>query len=120
MYNLFLQNGQVLNVNKSGFEFNNENKFLKIRNLKRGHEGAYACIASNPISTLQRKFKITIEWKRQDGGWSEWSEFTYCSRSCGQGYRVKRRNCDNPKPRNGGKKCAGRDELYEYCEIRRC
>lgn len=50
-----------------------------------------------------------------DGNWSEWSEFTLCSVSCGGGRQNRSRTCTNPPPKNDGKYCAG-----ESSEIRPC
>ncbi|RNA19970.1 A disintegrin and metallo ase with thrombospondin motifs 20, partial [Brachionus plicatilis] len=55
-----------------------------------------------------------------DGGFSEWSEFTSCSRSCGGGVRKRYRTCDNPEPKNGGKYCVGKRVWYESCNTQNC
>ena len=52
-----------------------------------------------------------------DGGWSEWSDWSLCSQSCGPGYKSKSRTCTNPAPSGAGEKCSGesieRDECYK-------
>ena len=50
-----------------------------------------------------------------DGGWSEWSQFSPCSKTCGGGSITRFRNCNNPSPLNGGKNCPG-----EYFESQDC
>ena len=42
-----------------------------------------------------------------DGGWSEWSQFFPCSKTCGGGSITRFRNCNNPSPVDGGKDCPG-------------
>ena len=41
-----------------------------------------------------------------DGNYSSWSNFSICSKSCGNGTMERRRNCSNPKPQHGGKNCS--------------
>ena len=56
-----------------------------------------------------------------DGGWSDWSSWTRCTKSCGHGgTRVKKRKCDNPPPLNGGQQCSGFDKDEEICNDQNC
>lgn len=55
-----------------------------------------------------------------DGGWSEWSDWTKCSRPCGVGYQVQERKCDNPVPSDDGKNCEGDEDKYRYCKLTNC
>jgi len=43
-----------------------------------------------------------------DGQWGPWSGFSECSVECGYGKKERYRECNNPKPKNGGKDCEGR------------
>lgn len=52
-----------------------------------------------------------------NGGYSEWSEFTECSASCGEGEQIRERSCNNPLPENGGVGC---EELGKPFETRSC
>ncbi|XP_038045102.1 SCO-spondin-like [Patiria miniata] len=48
-----------------------------------------------------------------DGGWSGWTVWSSCDKTCGWGTRLRFRSCTNPIPRNGGKNCTedGRMEV---------
>ena len=42
------------------------------------------------------------------GNWSHWMEVLPCNKPCGGGgFRVLRRECNNPEPANGGNDCVG-------------
>ena len=41
-----------------------------------------------------------------DGGWSDWSQWSPCTNNI-NGMQMRTRRCVNPKPRFGGKLCAG-------------
>ena len=40
-----------------------------------------------------------------DGGWSDWSDTSECSVTCGEGEKTQSRLCNNPAPANGGAEC---------------
>ena len=44
-----------------------------------------------------------------DGGWTEWSDWTACSKKCGEGggFKSRIRSCSDPPPLNGGSYCEG-------------
>ena len=50
-----------------------------------------------------------------DGNYTEWSNWTSCSKACGPGEQVRRRNCTKPRPAHGGADCHG-----PATEIREC
>ncbi|XP_063231455.1 semaphorin-5A isoform X2 [Bacillus rossius redtenbacheri] len=56
----------------------------------------------------------------RDGGWSSWGPWDECSASCGGGYRVRRRRCDNPAPEHGGQDCQGCHTDHETCGAVAC
>ena len=53
-------------------------------------------------------------------GWSAWSTWGDCSRSCGTGARFRTRQCDNPRPAYGGAPCIGEKEEFKFCNIEQC
>ncbi|XP_073229802.1 ectin-like [Porites lutea] len=50
-----------------------------------------------------------------DGGFTSWSEWSHCSRSCDDGTKVRYRSCTNPAPANGGLECTGDRNQTERC-----
>ncbi|XP_063057327.1 hemicentin-1 isoform X2 [Engraulis encrasicolus] len=55
-----------------------------------------------------------------DGGWSEWSPWEECSRTCGQGNRTRVRTCSDPPAQHGGRACEGKAVEAIICSIRPC
>ena len=41
-----------------------------------------------------------------DGGWSDWSQWSHCTKNV-NGIQMRTRQCVNPKPQFGGKLCTG-------------
>ena len=41
------------------------------------------------------------------GGWSDWSGWTSCSKSCSRGVKSRQRECIHPQPMYGGRPCIG-------------
>ena len=57
-----------------------------------------------------------------NGGYTEWSEWSSCSKSCGEGLQKQTRSCTNPPPANGGTDCSrlGKATKTKRCNIRSC
>ncbi|XP_078346340.1 uncharacterized protein LOC144631705 isoform X1 [Oculina patagonica] len=58
----------------------------------------------------------------EDGGYSNWNEWSTCTVSCGLGTRARSRKCDNPTPQYGGKDCSVLGPSFEtdYCNSNDC
>ena len=52
-----------------------------------------------------------------NGGYSIFSAWSGCSKSCGAGTETRSRSCTNPKPANGGDDCS---RLGQATETRPC
>ena len=59
-----------------------------------------------------------------DGGYTEWSLWSSCTKSCGSGSQMRTRNCTLPLPIDGGLDCAdlgiGGDEESRQCNAMVC
>ena len=55
-----------------------------------------------------------------DGDWIPWSEWSECSRTCGDGLQLRNRTCSNPVPSNGGKECVGNATESLHCKEADC
>lgn len=55
-----------------------------------------------------------------DGGFSDWSEFSKCTKSCGGGVQSRNRKCTNPVPSHGGSACDGLFTESQNCNIAPC
>ncbi|XP_053542916.1 hemicentin-1 isoform X1 [Ictalurus punctatus] len=54
------------------------------------------------------------------GNWGPWSTWGSCSRTCNGGQMRRYRTCDNPRPANGGRSCAGTDTEIQKCSTLSC
>ncbi|KAH0623266.1 hypothetical protein JD844_031376 [Phrynosoma platyrhinos] len=57
---------------------------------------------------------------RVDGNWGKWGPYGQCSRTCGGGVQLAKRECDNPSPINEGKYCEGLRVKYRSCGLDPC
>lgn len=55
-----------------------------------------------------------------DGGFGQWSSFSQCSKSCGNGKQTRSRECNDPKPAHEGKDCDGSKTNVKDCKIVEC
>lgn len=55
-----------------------------------------------------------------DGQYGKWSDWSKCSKSCGNGLQERKRLCDSPAPSNGGKSCEGVDLERQECNEGKC
>lgn len=53
-------------------------------------------------------------------GWTDWSWWKPCSKSCGGGVRSRKRKCTNPPPSPGGLNCTGNFSQIESCNVHFC
>uniref|UniRef100_A0A3Q3JKX0 Peptidase M12B domain-containing protein n=1 Tax=Monopterus albus TaxID=43700 RepID=A0A3Q3JKX0_MONAL len=63
---------------------------------------------------------LTPDIIKQDGNWGLWSEFGQCSHTCGGGVQFRTRDCDNPRPANGGRTCIGATYQFQMCNTNEC
>lgn len=55
-----------------------------------------------------------------DGNYTNWSGFSPCSVSCGEGMKTRTRSCSNPRPQHGGDHCQGDPSDTQNCFLRHC
>ncbi|VDH96262.1 Hypothetical predicted protein [Mytilus galloprovincialis] len=55
-----------------------------------------------------------------DGQWSNWTEFTICSQTCGGGQQNRNRSCTDPEPQYGGNYCVGVENETNSCNNEPC
>ena len=57
-----------------------------------------------------------------DGGYSNWGNFSVCTKSCGNGTKYRTRNCTNPRPAHGGRDCRRLGDAFDIasCNTHPC
>ena len=61
-----------------------------------------------------------IDVPAQDGGWTDWTAWSSCSRTCKPppgdlALKTRQRTCSNPPPALGGEDCKGLADDVELC-----
>nr|DBA25392.1 TPA: hypothetical protein GDO54_012926 [Pyxicephalus adspersus] len=68
---------------------------------------------------MERRF-CNLQACKVNGGWSKWSPWSWCDRTCGGGRSVRTRTCTSPPPKNGGKDCPGEKYQARICNPKPC
>lgn len=55
-----------------------------------------------------------------NGGWSNWSVWSPCTKTCGLTHRMRKRFCNTPAPKYNGSDCTGENVEYEECKLKPC
>lgn len=114
---------------------NDMNKFeaaLKDPSLKAadcvGGGEFYACTEGHECSGIDNseyiyriKNKASAE-QTINGGYSKWSEWSRCDKTCGNGIQARERSCTSPVPNSIGKDCSSLGESTETrsCKVKDC
>ena len=70
--------------------------------------GGQECIG-DAVDPKTKKCRGRCRPGPSDGNWSEFTEWSKCSKQCGGGVMKRSRKCDNPKPKQGGRLCGGEE-----------
>lgn len=55
-----------------------------------------------------------------NGNWGPWSPWDTCSLTCGGGVQSRKRLCNDPAPKFGGKECVGDAKDSQLCNEKTC
>lgn len=86
---------------------------------RRLHRSSSSVSSGHGCSTLTPG-GLTDSSSQVDGSWAKWEPYGPCSRTCGGGVQLARRQCSNPTPGNGGKYCEGVRVKYRSCSLETC
>ncbi|XP_010131672.1 PREDICTED: LOW QUALITY PROTEIN: hemicentin-1-like, partial [Buceros rhinoceros silvestris] len=93
------------------------NGSLHIVAAQKEDTSEYECVARNLVGSALVRVPLTVQ---VHGGYSEWLEWRPCSITCGQGVQERVRQCNNPLPANGGRRCEGPDRDVRSCHSKPC
>ncbi|XP_031569442.1 extracellular matrix protein 3-like [Actinia tenebrosa] len=88
----------------------------RIRDCTPPLGGGHPCVG--PAKQVRRCF--IRRFCPVNGGFSNWSRWSRCSRSCGRGSSSRVRACNNPIPRFGGAPCRGATRQFKTCNEQCC
>ncbi|CAH1263786.1 HMCN1 [Branchiostoma lanceolatum] len=77
-------------------------------------ENCHHCECSNgTMSCVQQQCPV-------DCGWSAWTTWTVCDKTCGVGYQERFRSPNNPVAAHGGQECTGDSHQIQPCNVYSC
>jgi hypothetical protein len=91
------------------FQINLNTKYVELQFNKNTVEWGYGLDAQ--VSRLS----VDIDDIVVAGKWYNWSEWSSCSRTCGRGSKLRRRDCNSPAPSYKGKRCVGHNKDVAPC-----
>lgn len=77
-------------------------------------------LQNNIIMIKPSGFSIESGLEPINGAWSAFSDWTACTKTCGNGTQVRMRICNEPEPRNGGADCVGNGVQSQACRLKDC
>ena len=98
-----------------------EGKRSRTRDCTNPTPGALGktCLEQN-LGPGSEEEKCKIKECPIDGGFTDWSPFAECDKTCGEGVQKRARSCTNPPPQYGGKNCDGAAEETKACIVKPC
>ena len=75
---------------------------------------------SNGSSNYASSNALTANQCPINGVWSNWSDYSSCTQTCGGGTKYRYRTCNNPTPVFGGTNCSGSAEETLSCNTQVC
>ena len=72
------------------------------------------------IHRLTDRLFLSLNAILVNGGFTEWSEYSACSTTCGKGEQTRTRSCTNPPPSGGGKGCGKVTQQKKKCNPAPC
>uniref|UniRef100_A0A8D2KTM3 Hemicentin 1 n=1 Tax=Varanus komodoensis TaxID=61221 RepID=A0A8D2KTM3_VARKO len=93
------------------------NGSLRILAARKEDTSEYECVARNLLGSVLVKVPLIVQ---VHGGFSEWLAWQPCSVTCGQGVQKRVRQCNNPFPANGGRRCTEPDHEKRGCQNKLC
>lgn len=72
--------------------------------------------------SVKRSDVLYIFLDAVNGNWGDWGEFGECSEKfyCHKGHKTRKRECNNPSPREGGDPCPGTNTEKLECPTQNC
>ena len=89
---------------------------LMIKNVNAADGGKYFCMYK--MQKSKHGLRVTVK-QRVNCEWSEWGDWSACSQTCDDGWRIRHRSVEQ-LAQNGGEKCTGDDVEQEDCGIVNC